>query len=202
MKRWMFAFLLSAAAVAMWCPLARAAEGSAEAGGEPTSPLYSVNQGLITGVATIVIFILLVAVLGKYAWGPILSGLKAREEKIRKDIADAEAARAKAEATLREYNQQLATAEQKVRDMIAKATTDAEQLAASIRARAQQEGEETKERAMRDIENAREQALSEIYAQTAELSTRIAEKILRRNLNADDQRELVNQSLQELQTIK
>jgi F-type H+-transporting ATPase subunit b len=202
MKRWILALVLGGAALAASCPAALAAEGAAEGGGEATSPLYTVNQGLISGIATIVIFVLLVAVLGKYAWGPILSGLKAREDKIRKDIADAEAVRAKAEATLREYNQQLATAEQKVRDMIAKATTDAEQLAASIRARAQQESEETKERTMRDIENAREQALSEIYAQTAELSTRIAEKILRRNLNADDQRELVNQSLQELQTIK
>ncbi|HSU69381.1 MAG TPA: F0F1 ATP synthase subunit B, partial [Tepidisphaeraceae bacterium] len=147
-----------------------------------------------------VIFVLLVTILGKYAWGPILSGLKAREEKIRKDIADAEATRAKAEATLREYNQQLATAEQKVRDMLGKAATDAESLAAQIRTRAQQESEETKERALKDIEAAKDQALSEIYQQTADLATRVAEKIIRRNLNADDQRELVNQSLQELQT--
>lgn len=201
MKPRVLALLLGLSALMVMSAPVLAAEGP-EAGGEPTSPLYSVNQGLITGLATIVIFLLLVAVLGKYAWGPILSGLKAREDKIRKDIADAEATRAKAEATLREYNAQLATAEQKVREMIAKATADAEQLAASIRARAQQESEETKDRAMRDIENAREQALAEIYAQTAELSTRIAEKIIRRNLNADDQRELVNRSLQELEAVK
>jgi F-type H+-transporting ATPase subunit b len=200
MKRRMLALLFGVAAVALATAPVLAAEGPE--GGEATSPLYTVNQGLITGLATIIIFVLLVAILGKYAWGPILSGLKAREEKIRKDIADADAARAKAEAVLREYNAQLATAEQKVRDMIAKATTDAEQLAASIRARAQQESEETKERAMRDIENAREQALAEIYAQTAELSTRIAEKILKRNINADDQRGLVNQSLQELEAVR
>src|SRR5438270_12138271 len=109
MKRW------TAVIVAAWlflgsvCPLL-----AAEAGGEaqPSSPLYEVNQGLISGIVTIVVFLVLVAVLGKYAWGPILSGLKAREEKIRKEIADAEATRAKAEATLREYSQQLATAEQ------------------------------------------------------------------------------------------
>jgi F-type H+-transporting ATPase subunit b len=197
----MFALLLGVVAVVLTTAPVLAAEGP-EAGGEANSPLYAPNQGLITGLATIIIFVLLVAILGKYAWGPILSGLRAREEKIRKDIADAEATRARAEATLREYNAQLATAEQKVRDMIAKATSDAEQLAASIRARAQQESEEIKERAMRDIENAREQALAEIYAQTAELSTRIAEKILKRNINADDQRELVNQSLQELEAVR
>lgn len=169
--------------------------------GEATSPLYDTSQGIVTGVVTIVIFALLVAILGKYAWGPILSGLKAREEKIRKDIAEAEAARAKAQATLDEYNRQLATAEQKVREMIAQATRDGENLATQIRARAQQEAEDTKERAIKDIDAARDQALSEIYQQTAELATRVAEKIIRRNLNADDQRDLVNQSLQELQTV-
>jgi F-type H+-transporting ATPase subunit b len=193
--------LLMAGALCLVVAPVLAAEGGAGHGDEATSPVYQPAQGIITGVATIVIFILLVAVLGKYAWGPILAGLKAREEKIRKDIAAAEEARARAEATLRQYNDQLATAEQKVRDLLTKATADAEKLAGSIRTRGQQEAEEIKERAMRDIDAAREQALSEIYQQTADLATRVAEKILRRNLNADDQRGLVNESLQELQTV-
>lgn len=198
MKHWKSALLIACAAVAASPLAARAAEAAAS--DEASSPLYGPSQGVITGVVTIVIFALLVAVLGKYAWGPILSGLKAREEKIRKEIADAEAARAKADAALRQYNEQLASAEQKVRDMLSKATQDAENLATQIRTRAQQEAEETKERALKDIDAARDQALSDIYQQTADLATRVAEKIIRRNLNADDQRELVNQSLSELQT--
>lgn len=198
MKRWKFALLISALALAASPIAARAAEA---AGDEPSSPLYAPSQGAITGVATIVIFALLVAVLGKYAWAPIIAGLKAREEKIRKEIADAEETRAKAEAALRQYNEQLATAEQKARDMLAKATADAENLANQIRARGQQEAEESKERALKDIDAARDQALSEIYQQTADLATRVAEKIIRRNLNPDDQRELVNASLNELQTV-
>jgi ATP synthase F0 subunit b len=131
--------------------------------------------------------------------GPnVLAGLKAREQRIRKDIADAEAARAKADATLREYNTQLAGAEAKMRDMLAKAASDAEKLATGIRMQAQQEAEEAKERATRDIEAAKNQALTEIYQQAADLSTAIDEKILRRNLNPDDQPDLVNQSLEQL----
>lgn len=199
MKRWLVpACVFVAVLAAPALPVLAAEAGEAES---PSSPLYSPSQGLITGIVTIVIFVLLVAVLGKYAWGPILSGLKAREEKIRKDIAEAEAARAKAEATLREYNRQLETAEQKVRDLLNQAATDAEKLAAQIRTRAQHEAEETRERALKDIEAARQQALAEIYEQTADLATKVAEKILRRNINADDQRELVSQSLQELQTV-
>lgn len=199
MSRRIIYSLFTATALILSPVVVLAAEQKAEE--TPSSPLYAPSEGLITGIVTIVIFVILVAVLGKYAWAPILKGLRAREEKIRKEIAEAEAARAKAEATLREYNQQLATAEQKVRDMLNKAAADGETIAAQIRTHAQQEAEVTRERAVKDIEAAREQALAEIYAQTADLATLVAEKILRRNLNADDQRALVNESLREIETV-
>jgi len=197
MKRWMTSICVAVGAVILSAAPLLAEEPAK--GSDATLP--GVNEGLVTGIVTIVIFAILVAVLGKYAWGPILSGLKAREEKIRKDIADAEATRAKAEATLREYNQQLATAEQKVRDMLNRAATDAEKLAAGIRTHAQQEAEETKERALKDIEAARVQAIAQVYEQTADLATRVAEKIIRRNLNADDQRDLVERSLERVADV-
>jgi F-type H+-transporting ATPase subunit b len=154
-----------------------------------------------TAIWTILIFLILLAILYPTAWKNVLAGLKAREDRIRKDIADAEAARARAEATLKEYNQQLATAEGRVRDMLAAAAADAEKLATQIRMRAQTEAEEAKDRATKDIEIARANAVNDIYAQAAELSTSIASKILRRNLNPDDQRDLVNRSLEQLQTV-
>lgn len=157
--------------------------------------------GLIPAITTLIIFCLLLAILGKYAWGPIASGLKAREEKIRKDIADAEAARARSEATLAQYNEQLATAESQVRDILSKAQTDAEMIGTKMKMQAQQEAEEIKERATRDIDAARKAALADIYAQAADLSTNIAAKILRRNLNADDQRDLVDSSLRQFETV-
>jgi len=149
----------------------------------------------------LVIFIVLVVVLYPTAWKNVLAGLKAREQRIRQDITDAEAARAKAEATLREYNTQLARAEQQVRDIIDKGSRDAEQIANGIRARAEEESQRAKEQATRDIEAARNQALAQIYDEAATLSTSIAEKILRRNLNPDDQRDLVAESLNQLQNV-
>ena len=150
----------------------------------------------------LIIFVVLLAILYPTAWKNVLGGLKAREQRIRKDIADAEAARTKAEATLREYNAQLAAAEAKVRDMIGAAVVQGERVAADIRARAVAEADESRQRAVRDIETARKQALAEIYERAAELSTGIAEKILKRNINADDQRDLVRRSLEELQTVQ
>jgi F-type H+-transporting ATPase subunit b len=159
------------------------------------------DAGLVTSLTTLIVFVVLLLVLTKYAWGPIATGLKAREDKIRNDIADAEAARKRAAETLEQYNKQLATAEQQVRDILTRAAADAEKIATSVKMQAQQEAEEIKERATKDIDAARKQALADIYAQAAELSTNIAAKILRRNLNADDQRDLVNSSLDQLQTV-
>lgn len=177
-------------------------QGAAHSGEEKLElvPAPGATQ-IITSLVTLGVFLLLVAVLGKYAWGPIVTGLKAREDKIRKEIHDAEAARAQADATLREYNTRLAQAEQQVRDLLAKASTDAEQIAAGVRARATQEAEESKEKAIRDIEVARKQAIAEVYQQAAVIATSVAEKILQRNLNADDQRDLVNRSLEQLQSV-
>jgi F-type H+-transporting ATPase subunit b len=159
------------------------------------------DANFFSALWVVIIFLVLLIILYPTAWKNVLAGLKAREQRIRQDIADAEAARAKSEATLREYQSQLATAEQKVRDMIAAATAQGEQVANNIRARAEQESQDIKDRSMRDIDSARKQALADIYAQAADLSTKIAEKIIRRNLNAEDQRELVEQSLEELQSV-
>ncbi len=154
-----------------------------------------------TAVWVVLIFLILLAVLYPTAWKGVLAGLKAREERIRKDIADAEAARDRANATLAQYNKQMADAENRVRELIASATVEGEKVAASIQARAREDGEEIKERANREIETARQQAVKDIYDKAAELSTAIAEKILRRNLNADDQRDLVNAGLDEIQKL-
>ncbi len=159
------------------------------------------RETLLSALWVVIIFVILLIALYPTAWKSVLAGLKAREDRIRKDIAEAEAARLKAEATLRDYNAQLATAEAKVRDLLAKAAVEGESIAANLRVQAQQEADAIKERATKDIEVARKQAVAEVYEQTANLATSIAEKILRRNLNPDDQRDLVKGSLEQLQQL-
>lgn len=187
---------LAAILLAAMPDIASAAQNAPGAGDHKASLVRGSAEGLITGITTLVVFVLLVVVLGKFAWGPIANGLKAREDKIRNDIADAEAARARAEGTLKEYNARLATAEGQVRDMLAKAVGEAQQVADRIKSQASQDAQAIKERNERDIEAAKDRAVAEIYDQAATLSTSVAEKILRRNLNADDQRDLVSRSLE------
>src|SRR5712691_4389027 len=91
------------------------------------------NMGLpaswFSALWVIIIFCVMLAILYPTAWKNVIAGLKAREERIRGDIAAAESARTKAEATLREYTAQLATAEQRARDTINAAAADAERIA-------------------------------------------------------------------------
>jgi len=164
-------------------------------------PIPPSRDTIVSAVWVLVIFIVMLAILYPTAWKNILAGLKKREERIRKDIADAEAARLRAESTLKQYNEQLAAAEGRVRDMLSKATADGERLATQIRMQAQAEAEEIKERNAKEIVAAKDAAIREIYEKTADLSTSIAEKILKRNLNADDQRELVRSSLEQLSSV-
>lgn len=164
---------------------------------DPTDP-----QTWLSALWVVIIFVVMLAILYPTAWKQVLAGLKAREQRIRTDIAEAEAARAKAEQTLREYTARLAAAEEQIRQMLSRAAADGQQLATSIRMKAQQEAEEIKERANRDIEAARDAAVREIYEKTAELATSVAEKILRRSLNPADQQELVRRSLEQLQEIR
>jgi F-type H+-transporting ATPase subunit b len=176
----------------------------------PAQSLLAADEGDKPGVLSfdpsgviwvVILFVVLVTILYKSAWKNVLAGLKAREDRIRNAIADADNARSKGEAALKEYNAKLATAESQVRELLSNATLEAEKISAGIRTRAQQEAEEIKEKAMKEIESSKTQALSEIYEQTATLATSVAEKILRRNLNADDQRDLVRQSLDELAAV-
>src|SRR5687767_7794024 len=93
------------------------AAAAAPAGGGADPPLLPplTRETFMSALWVVIIFLVLLAVLYPTAWKNVLKGLKAREERIRKDIADAEAARARAEETLRTYNAQLAAAEGRVR---------------------------------------------------------------------------------------
>ena len=161
----------------------------------------TINEGLVTAFVTLIVFVILLIVLTKAAFGPISKGLAEREAKIRRDIQEAERARAAADAANRDYQAQLAKAGDEVRAILDKAQADAQAVATRIKMQAQAEAEEAKERALKDIDASRRAAVAEIHEHAATLSTTIAEKILKRNLNADDQRELVRQSLEQLGSL-
>ena len=180
---------------------ASADHGAHIAGDERLVPIPPSKDTIVSAVWVLIIFLVMMAILYKTSWKQVLAGLKKREERIREDIANAEASRKRAEETLAEYNARLASAENNVREMLAKATADGERLATTIRMQAQREAEEAKERATKDIDAARDTAVRQVREEAVNLATLMAEKVLRRNLNPDDQRELLRGSLEQMQTI-
>jgi F-type H+-transporting ATPase subunit b len=158
--------------------------------------LLSVDYG--SAVWTIVLFVVLMGVLGKFVWPQILKGLKGREEKIRDDLQRAESAAKQAMGTLREYELKLAQAQDETRRMMEQARGDAQKLSAQLKHEAEVEINQLRVRAEGDIRGAKEQALNEVYAAAGGLATDVASRILRRQISVEDQQRLVEESLREL----
>lgn len=180
-----------------------AADGHADehAGGhEGESNIFAGNLG--TSIITIAIFLVLLFILGRYAWRPILSGLQKREEHIRKSIEDAEKAQADAERALKEYQQKLNQANKEAEAVLEKGRKDAIKLADELKQKAQEEAGNLRQQAQADIEAAKDQALQDIYQQSADLATDLAGRIIGKSLSPDDHRALLQESLSKLQNTK
>jgi len=162
---------------------------------EPGNP---VSIQLLPLITILIVFGATYWLLKSQVWPRITSALDERERKIREEIQQAEEAREEAKAVLAEYEKSLAQAREEANQMVAKAKADAKAVADDLRARNEQELAELKERAMREIQTARKAAVTELHEQSVVLATSIARKILQREISADDQQRLVEESMQEL----
>ena len=144
---------------------------------------------------SLVVFLIFMFVLKKFAWKPLAEGLDAREQRIRSDIDSAEAARVKAEQMLADHEAKLAGVQEEVKEILAEARRDAEHTKNEIMAVAQGEAEATRDRALGDIERARDQALKDLFDQVATQVTSATEHVLGRSLDASDQQRLIAEAL-------
>jgi len=146
----------------------------------------------------LLMFLVLLGILTKFVWPPILQGLKAREEKQRSDLAQAEQAAKDATAKLAEYEAKLKEAHQEAQKIMEQTRAEADQLSARLKAEAEAQAQQLRDRTAGDIAAAKQEALASIYSQAASLSTQIAGQILQRELSPDDQAQLVEQSLNQI----
>ena len=144
---------------------------------------------------SLVVFVVFILVLKKFAWKPLIAGLDQREARIRQDIDDAEAARVKAEVMLAEHAEKLSGVQEEVREIIAEARRDAEHTRNEIVAAAQQEAQTTRQRGIDDIERASNQALKELFDQVAEQVAAATEHVLERSLSDADHQRLIDEAL-------
>jgi F-type H+-transporting ATPase subunit b len=147
---------------------------------------------------TLVIFVLVLFVLGKYAWGPILRSLQAREDFIRQALETAKRERDEAEARLREYEERLAAARVEATAIVEQGRRDAEVVKKKIEEQAKVEADRMIERARREIALAAEAAGKELYGLAARLATEVASRVIGREVDAEDHQRLIAESIEEL----
>jgi F-type H+-transporting ATPase subunit b len=144
---------------------------------------------------SLVVFVLFVFVLKKYAWTPLIDGLNKREQQVRQDLADAESARKKAEQMLADHERKLAGVQDEVREIIAEARRDADHTKQDIIATAQKEADATKNRAVAEINRAKEAALKELFDTMAGQVADATEYVLGRSVTDQDQKRLIDEAL-------
>ncbi|MBO8175975.1 F0F1 ATP synthase subunit B [Aeribacillus pallidus] len=158
------------------------------------------HAGVNTGdiVFQLLMFIILLALLKKFAWGPLMGIMKQREEHIASQIDAAENSRKEAEKALQEQRELLKQARQEAQSLIENAKKQGDQQREEIIAQAREEAERMKEAAKREIQQEKEQAMAALREQVASLSVLVASKVIERELTAQDQDKLINEFIQEV----
>ena len=183
-------FAAGAAWLAVAAPLA-----ASEAGGGGTSP-FEGNVG--NAIWTLVVFAVVVFVLGKFAWGPILNGLSEREKFIRSSLEEARHDRKEAAAKLEEYTAKINAARSEATSIVEEARRDADEVKRRIHDEANDEAGKILERARREIGLAKEGAIKELYEVSAKVTTEIVSRILQREIKPADHERLIRDSLTRL----
>jgi len=169
-----------------------------ETGGGEGYPPNPMRFERSLAIWTVVVFVGLLFVLGKYAWTPLLKALEARQEHLENVLQETERARNESESLLAEHRRLIADASNQVKALLEKARQDAQLNADQIVKSAQAEAESSRDRAKREIVVARDHALSEIWNTTAELAVSVAGKVLGKQIGDDDHRRLVEDAIQQL----
>jgi len=142
-----------------------------------------------------VVFVLLLVLLGKFAWGPISHGLEAREKSIADKIEQATRAAEEATAQLKQYEAKLAAAADEARAIVAQAHKDGEATREKIIAEANAAAQRERERAVADINAAKNEALREIAKQSVDTAIALAGNIVKREVKPAEHERLISDAI-------
>lgn len=159
--------------------------------------LLTPNLGV--AVWTILTFLVVLLVLRRYAWKPILESMEARERGIQQLIDDAEKTRAEAQALLDEYQRQLAEARAEGQQILAQGKAAAAHVREEMLEQARAEAESLVARASHEIDLERRKALAEIRERAVDLAIGAATKVIQESLDEEHHRRIVESYLQEIE---
>ena len=162
------------------------------------NPLLQPDPGLF--VWTIVTFLVLLALLARFAWRPLLAALESRQESIRKSLDDAAQAKLELERLHQQSAQIMREARVEAESIITKSRADAERLREEMKQKARAEADAVVRNAERQIQLETTRALQQIRTEAVDLSVMIASKIIQRNLSREDNERLIQEALKQVET--
>lgn len=159
---------------------------AAEGGG---GGVFAVNPGL--SIWTTVIFLMLLGVLWKFAWGPLLGAVEAREQRIQSALDESRSHQQEAERMLAEHRAQLADARRQASEILAEARSAAEGLRRDLESKARDEAQGIVDAARGEIRREKDQALAELRRESVDLALAAAAQLLRERMDSDRDRQMV-----------
>ena len=166
------------------------------AGGGGGGGPFDINPGLI--IWTLLVFVILLGLLWKFAFPSIVKSVEERERRIQKQLEDAERANAEAQRLLEEHKKQIAAARNEAQDILAKAKTISQKERETLLAKAREEYDALLTRARKDIDAEKEKAILALRREAVELSIAAASRVIEANLDTDANRKLVGDFLDSL----
>lgn len=168
-----------------------------EGGGDLGKALLTPHIG--TFVWVLITFLIMVAILGKYAWRPLLDVIAAREKSIEDAISQSRRDRDDAASALAEHRELIAQARRERAEAAAAGQRDAEKIRTEMLDEARRQREQMLKQTEEQVETAVRQAKSDLRGYAADLSIAAAGKLLGRNLDDDAQRRVVTDYLEDLE---
>lgn len=147
---------------------------------------------------TWITFFLLLAILHKFAWKPILANLDAREERIRRSLEEADKVKEDLQRINQTRDQVLGEAEVRAKEILDQSRKAAAEAAKIIQHKAREEGQILLENARREIQEEKEKAQADLRQESAHIAIRLAGKLLEENLDNEKNRRLINEYIKEI----
>ena len=164
------------------------------------NPLVQPDPGLF--IWTIVTFLVLLALLAKFAWRPLLQALESRQERIRKALEDADRARQELERLHHESAKIMQQARIEAESIVTQTRADAERLREELKHKAKDEADNILRNAQQQIQLQTRQAILEIRHEVADIAVLLASKVLERNLAKEDNARLIDDTLKQIEMSK
>jgi F-type H+-transporting ATPase subunit b len=149
-------------------------------------------------IAGLIAFVIIFIVVWKYALPSLNQTLEARQNAVKSKLESAEKSKEEAATLLTDYQAQVAGAKDEAAQIVADARDSGEAVKADIVARAEVEAEAIKERGHEEVVAERDRVAADLRRQVADLSLDVAERVVVSNLDAETQRALVDQYIDEL----